>query len=62
MIMKDKEVNLGIVISTLSLVLGVSSVVIGVISLLRRPAATVTASQCDVIPIGSLAILRRNQS
>ena len=62
MIMKNKEINLGIVISTLSLVLGVSSVVIGVISLLRRPAATDTSSQCNVTPIGSMAILRRNQS
>lgn len=61
MIMQNKEINLGIVISTLSLVLGVSSVVIGVISLLRRPAATDTSSQCNVIPIGSLAILRRDQ-
>lgn len=60
--MQNKEINLGIVISTLSLVLGVSSVVIGVISLLRKPAATDTASQCEVIPIGSLAILRRDQS
>jgi hypothetical protein len=56
--MKNKEVNLGIVISSLSLVLGLSSVAIGVISLLKRDSSD-TASQCDVT-IGTLAILRRN--
>lgn len=58
--MKNKEVNLGIVISSLSLVLGLSSVAIGVISLLKRTPPSDTASQCDVTPIGTLAMLRRN--
>ena len=59
--MKNKEVNLGIVISSLSLVLGLSSVAIGVISLLKKDSPD-NASQCDVMPIGTLAILRRDQS
>lgn len=58
--MTDKERKISIMVSAFSVVLGLTSVAIGVISLLKKSGTADTASQCNIIPIGSLALLRRD--